>query len=220
MNPVYSNEKKKCASSISSNCVAYDGCNIPGLCKPATVSDAICAIQSYVNEQIAIQNGFINQQTGALNVPCYTGNWVPFTATIPPAGSSGSLNWTLSNFGNSRGFSSVTNTEDVPGYKFNRIGNLMLRGTMEFAFAPFIGTEVVTINLGTVPGTCLPVGMKDQSVLIAIDSVDDSQRFIIFCQGTIRLTSAGILQLLVSVRSIGLGPGRYIMGLGGVTFNF
>ena len=110
MEPVYSKQQsKKCGDSISSNCVAYDGCNIPGLCKPASVTDAICAIQSYVQEQIDVQNGFINQQTSGLAQPCYTGNWVPIT-TIPPSGSSGPLSWTLSNFGNSRGFSSITNT--------------------------------------------------------------------------------------------------------------
>lgn len=204
MTPVNSNTKdKKCPGVISSGCVTWDGCRIEGLCEPVMLNDVICKIKADTVSTIS----------------CYTGSWVSLVPTIPPTGTAGATTWTLNNFGISQEFSLVTNTEDVPGYRWTKDGNIQLRGTSDFTFAGFVGTEIFSIPLGTVSVTCLPANMKAQSHLISVDLVDADQRYVIFCKSYIRITSSGTLELLVSIRSLAPFTGRYVLGLGGVTFN-
>jgi hypothetical protein len=196
-----------CGELTSSNCVTWAGPNLVGLslCRGATLTDVI----------YALNNSCCNQGLS----PCYTGEWVSLVPTIPPSGTAGSTTWTLNNFGISQEFSLFLNTEDVPGYRWTKDGNIQLRGTSDFTFVSFVGTEVFSIPLGTVSTTCLPAGMKAQSHLISVDLVDANQRFVIFCKSYVRITSSGTLELLLSIRSLAPFTGRYVLGLGGVTFN-
>lgn len=210
MLPVKSNlTDKACGEPIGSNCVIWTGGPITGTCGITTLTDVITAI---------------NQNCcGATNSsPCYTGNWIDFSSSIPAAGVGGGFTWTLGSFGST--FTTLTGAENTPQYKWTTNGDLKVRGSMFFSVTA--GPGAITNTFLSVPLTTIPVGCfptnatASQTAIVATDAFVTGQAINIVTRGFLTINpSTGVLYFNFSFATV--IPTSFAVGIymGGTTFN-
>lgn len=208
--PVNSNLlNKKCGEVISSNCVAYAGPSIPGLCKGATMTEAIYQISE--NSSGCCEGNF---PTG--HQSCYTGNWVSFT--IPASGTGGGYTWSTGSLGLPFGAGSAQNT---PQYRWTKDGDLKIRGSFAITVSAPGSGFLPVIPLTTLPTTCFPTnGVLAQSAIIGTDALGSGNGATVISRTFLTIEpSTGILYLDMS--QFALGAQTYTIGIymGGTTFN-
>jgi len=209
MLPVKSNlTDKACGEPIGSNCVIWTGGPITGTCGITTLTDVITAI---------------NQNCcGATNSsPCYTGNWIDFSSSIPAAGVGGGFTWTLGSFGST--FPTSTGAENRPEYRWTSDGDLKVRGSMYFNVnvSGAITDTFVKIPLCTIATNCFPVNATAaQTAIVATDAFVTGQAINIVTRGFLTINpSTGILYFNFSFATV--VPTSFAVGIymGGTTFN-
>lgn len=162
MDPIKGNSlNRSCGDVISSNCVTVP-IAIAGTCGPnPTLTQVLTALDSCCNSNAGAS-------------PCYTGNWMDFRVDVPASGSGIGFTWTTTNFGASftgvYGLSLTTGIQNTPQYKWDKNGNLSVRGTFALTITSTADSGFFEIPLTTIPSTCFPANFnKAQSVLIGID---------------------------------------------------
>lgn len=198
MLPVKSNlTDKACGEPIGSNCVIWTGGPITGTCGITTLTDVITAI---------------NQNCCGSSAPCYTGDWVNFTSSIPTTGAGTGYSFSIGTFG-------VGNT-GAPSYKWTKEGNLALRGGFILDFNTTQSKLYVDIPLVTIDPLCAPANWKNnQGVVTFVDFFPEgntvvSTRAVVYVDYTTK-----ILYLNFTFGNIPLTPMRCEIDLGGVLFN-
>lgn len=204
--PVNSNLiSKKCGEVISSNCISYDGPPIDGLCKGASLTEAIYTTAQ--NSSCCEGNFPVGHQS------CYTGSWVNFTPSVL-AGSGSGYSYTISNLG-------VIGL-NVPQYRWTRDGDLKLRGGFELTIVPSIVQATISIPLTTFISTCFPTGYTgSQFTITTVDPFDTNGQVV---NGTLSLGAlltypTGALSLEGAFINTRLVTKTFIISLGGITFN-
>lgn len=216
MVPTNSNIKsKKCGQTISSNCVVYDGPAIEGLCKGASLTEAI--YQTVQNSSGCCAGDF---PTG--HQSCYTGDWVDFSSSIPSSGVGGGFTWTLGSFGSA--FPTLTGAENTPQYKWTTNGDLKVRGSMTLTITTGPGAitnTFLSIPLATIPVGCFPTNATaSQTALVAIDAFVTGQAINIVTRGFLTINpTTGVLYFNFSFATV--IPTSFSVGIymGGTTFN-
>lgn len=163
-----SSASNSCGEIISSNCVSWAGAAIPGVCKGASVTDVITAVQNNSTANSCCTGDFTNP-----NVSGYTGKWVDFSAGIPASGGlPGSYTWNINQMGTPFGYvvgGPGTGPENNPSYMWTPQGDLKLRGSFLFSINPLIaeGGVVPPIALAGIPTINFPTGFTaSQSVIV------------------------------------------------------
>lgn len=158
MDPIIGNSlSNTCPETISSNCIAWAGGNVNGLCQGASLTQVL---QQVITATTPVTS-------------CYTGNWVDFSSSIPLAGSGTGFTWTIGSFGVPFGVTSasLTGPENSPQYKWTRDGNLSVRGSFLFTITPTVASGFIQIQLATIAAFCFPTGFNaSQSAIIGIDA--------------------------------------------------
>jgi hypothetical protein len=209
MLPVKSNlTDKACGEPIGSNCVIWTGAPISGTCGISTLTDVITAINQ-------------NCCGSTTKSPCYTGNWIDFSSSIPGSGVGGGFTWTLGSFGLT--FPTLTGAENTPQYKWTSDGDLKVRGSMFFNVnvSGAITDTFLKIPLCTISTDCFPANAnRAQTAIIGTDAFVVGNQINIVTRAFLTIVpSTGILYLNFSFATVtpsSFGVGMY---LGGTTFN-
>jgi len=147
-----------CGEVISSNCVAWAGPAVPGICKGASLTDVLVQVSNTASSAGGCCEGTF--PTG--NVSGYTGKWVDFSSLIPSSGGiPGQYAWTISNFGVNFSYTAGVGTgpENTPSYMWTPQGDLKVRGSFLFAINPLIEQGgIVPIPLVSLPIVNFPSG--------------------------------------------------------------
>ena len=154
-----SSASNSCGEIISSNCIAWGGAAIKGVCKGASLTDVVTAVN---NNSSSSSNDCCSGDFTNPNVSGYTGKWVDFSGGIPLAGGvPGQYTWKISNFGVDFSYTAGVGTgaENVPQYKWTPEGDLLIRGSFLFAINPLIEQgRIVPIPLVSIPTVNFPTG--------------------------------------------------------------
>jgi hypothetical protein len=200
MLPVKSNlTDKACGEPVGSNCVIWTGAPISGTCGISTLTDVITAINQ-------------NCCGATSSSPCYTGNWIDFSTSIPNTGAGTGYTFSIGTFG-------VGNTGN-PSYKWTKEGNVALRGGFVLNFNTTVSKLYVDIPLTTISGTCFPTNWeKNQGIVTFVDFFPQgntvvSTRAVVYIDHP-----SGIIYLNFTFANILLSPMRCEIDLGGVLFN-
>ena len=204
--PTNSNlQSKKCGQVISSNCVVYDGPAIEGLCKGASLTEAIY--------QTAQSSNCCTGEFPPGHQSCYTGTWTNFTPTVL-SGSGIGYSYTISNLG--------TIGLNVPQYKWTKEGDLKLRGGFDLTIVPSAIQATISIPLTILPFTCFPTGFTgSQFAITTVDPFDTNGQQVngTISMGALLTYPTAALSLEGAFINTQLVTKTFIVSFGSITFN-
>jgi hypothetical protein len=201
MLPVKSNlTDKACGEPIGSNCVIWTGAPISGTCGISTLTDVITAINQ-------------NCCGATSSSPCYTGNWVDFSSSIPGSGAGPTYAYNITSFG--------IGASGNPSYKWTKEGNLALRGSFKLNVNTTVVKEYIDIVLGTVNKTlCAPANWNNNQGVVTFVDFFPQNNSVISTRAVVYLKySTGEIVLNFTYGNIPLLPMTCEIDLGGVLFN-
>jgi len=216
MEPIKGNNlNRSCGEIISSNCVAWAGGAVDGVCGPNPT------LTQVVQSAISSSSGCCEGNFSAGHQSCYTGSWVNFSSFIPTSGIGGGLTWGIGAYGGA--FPTGSGAENVPEYRWTKDGDLKVRGSFSFTVtpAPPVTNSFIVVPLVTIPATCFPTNATlSQTAIVSTDSFVLGNSINTVTRGFLTINPlTGVLYFNFSFAQILPSAFSVQVFLGGTTFN-